>query len=170
MYSLSILLIAHFANGLLSGGSSEIADNTGNVMSTWAEYAYKWFMKQNCNETSNVIEETCAIMQSVEKFNYRVYGTEPVANKRIGAVFPDGEVKHKVFHDGIVILDPFPVARFGHPILVFHVDITSMKSDCDDMKGFLVGKLKYTFLFFYFFVLHVFRCRRDHFSFFSFLN
>lgn len=133
-----LLLVAGF---LVNAASSSVANETENLMALWAEHAYKWFMRQNCSEMTTVVEETCLMMKSTEKINYRIYGTEPIDGKKIGAVFPEGDTKHKVFHDGIVILDPFPVARFGHPILVFHINLYVQKSECDELKGFLIGEL-----------------------------
>lgn len=111
------------------------------LISVWAPNAYEWFMNVNCTEQSNLLEETCLLMKLTPKHHFRIYGVESQANRKFAAVFPDGEnTKHKIFHDGVLVLDAFPSARFGHPILFFYVDLKSKKAECEAVKGFLVGK------------------------------
>lgn len=118
------------------------ANNSSSRMAVWADAAYHWSTKLKCADQNYLCEETCLMVKLTDKANFRIYGVEPIPERKFGIVFPDGDSRHKTFHDGILILDPFPVSRFGHPILVFYVDLNVKISQCENTttKGFIVGK------------------------------
>jgi hypothetical protein len=45
-----------------------------------------------------------------------------------------------IVHDGVVAIDPYPEANFGHLVIVFHVTSGSSKMWCDRRDGVLIGK------------------------------
>ncbi|XP_065206324.1 uncharacterized protein LOC135835819 [Planococcus citri] len=137
MYSsLSILFFVIFF--CCVANSSAEAPDPEIVIESWAEQAYNWFIGQNCSQINNTVQETCTSMKLVKKMNYRIYGTTPVLGQKFAAVYPDGDSKNKTYFDGVLVLDPFPEARFGHPILVFYVNIFNRSAGCDETKGVLV--------------------------------
>lgn len=110
------------------------------AITRWSLAAYEWIINLNCSDQSYFTEETCLLAKENNQTNYRVYGSELVPGQKYGVVFPESESKYKHFHDGVLVLDPFPETSFGHPIAAFYVDINFNTSKCDSMKGFFIGE------------------------------
>lgn len=98
-------------------------------------------MKLNCTDTGILCGQECKFAQELKQRDFRIYATEPIHKKKYSAVFVEGDsYKNKTFHDSVLVLDPFPGARFGHPIVAFYVDTITNSSYCDSVKGFMIGK------------------------------
>jgi hypothetical protein len=129
------------------GGAIFVSTTDPNVLTnrrrlrTWSEAAYKWIKKINCTDTGILCDRECRTAQELQQRDYRIYFAEPIPGKKYAAVFVEGDsYKHKHGHDSVLVLDPFPGARFGHPIVAFYVDINTNGSYCDAAKGFMIGK------------------------------
>ena len=59
---------------------------------------------------------------------------------KLAAVLPDGGLSRAGLHDGVLVLDPYPEANFGHIVLVFFVDYRHTPRSCSHKKGLFMGK------------------------------
>lgn len=114
--------------------------NGNDIITAWAEAGYDWWTRVNCANQSHFSEHTCRLVKTLEKKRFRIYSVKPMTENGYDVLFPDGDVRHKGNHSGILILDPFPAARFGHPFLVFLANAGHSVQQCDSKKGFFVGK------------------------------
>lgn len=128
---------------------SDATSTSTPLIRQWANAAFNWLKNLNCSNLHQdfLSADACWIVKLSDKRDIRVYGVEPQKNIKFGLLFPDGggggaEAKHRVFHDGVLVVDPFPRARFGHQIVVFHADFNAgAGSQCPAEKGFAVGEL-----------------------------
>lgn len=111
-----------------------------DVITMWAEAGYEWWTRVNCLNQTHFSEHTCRLVKTLDKKRFRIYSVKPLTENGYDVLFPDGDVRHKGNHSGVLILDPFPAARFGHPVLVFLASAGQSTSQCDSRKGFFVGK------------------------------
>jgi hypothetical protein len=106
----------------------------------------------------------CQDVQKVPRGQVNVYIADPNSRGRLMTVLPDGPVETvaltmateasslssslaaaaaaavSVLHDGVVAIDPYPEANFGHLVIVFHVTSGASKAWCDRRDGVLIGK------------------------------
>lgn len=55
--------------------------------------------------------------------------------------------RHQLFpgsmaHDAVLVLDPSPGENFGHPVVLFYVDVNVTKKRCSHMDGIYLGELQ----------------------------
>lgn len=43
-------------------------------------------------------------------------------------------------HDAVLVLDPSPGENFGHPVVLFYVDVNVTKKRCSHLDGIYLGK------------------------------
>lgn len=43
-------------------------------------------------------------------------------------------------HDAVLVLDPNPGENFGHPVVLFYVDVNVTKKRCSHLDGIYLGK------------------------------
>lgn len=43
-------------------------------------------------------------------------------------------------HDAVLVLDPSPGENFGHPVVLFYVDVNVTKKRCSHVDGIYLGK------------------------------
>lgn len=104
----------------------------------------------------------CQDVQKLPRGQLNVYIADPSSRGRLMTVLPDGPVETvamteassfmssssaaaaastvSVLHDGVVAIDPFPEANFGHLVIVFHVTSGASKTWCDRREGVLIGE------------------------------
>lgn len=44
-------------------------------------------------------------------------------------------------HDAVLVLDPSPGENFGHPVVLFYVDVNVTKKRCSHLDGIYLGEL-----------------------------
>lgn len=59
---------------------------------------------------------------------------------------PDEPLSRTESHDAVLVVDPYPLANFGHLVLVFYIDYNVAPNDCYNMEGSNLGKYMYTWL------------------------
>jgi len=114
----------------------------------WATAAYEYVLGVDCERNAFTTQRECSDVQRIDRGRWNVYLADPQlsADRRrryLRTVLPDGPLgdlgrNHRV--DGVVVLDPYADANFGHLVLVFHVTIASSTSWCHRRDGFLIGK------------------------------
>lgn len=55
--------------------------------------------------------------------------------------------RHQLFpgsmaHDAVLVLDPSPGENFGHPVVLFYVDVNVTKKRCSHLDGIYLGELQ----------------------------
>ena len=73
---------------------------------------------------------------------------------RLTAVLP-GKIKLvPTSYDAVLVIDPYPQASFGHPVLVFFIEMSSRQSNCGGNRRSTYTGRFYGVVFF----LSVYRC------------
>jgi len=118
----------------------------------WATAAHEHVLAVDCQRAGATFAtpRECSDVQRVDRRRWNVYladpqlplSTEDRRRRRLHlrTVLPDGPLgdHHRV--DGVVALDPYPDANFGHLVIVFHVTIAASASWCQRRDGVLIGK------------------------------
>ena len=117
----------------------------------WATAAYEYVLGVDCERNAFATERECSEVQRIERDRWNVYLADPQLpppsgdrrRRYLHTVLPGGPLgdlgrHHRV--DGVVALDPYPDANFGHLVFVFHVTIAASASWCQRRDGFLIGK------------------------------
>lgn len=47
-------------------------------------------------------------------------------------------------HDAVLVLDPSPGENFGHPVVLFYVDVNVTKKRCSHLDGIYLGESQHT--------------------------
>lgn len=118
----------------------------------WATAAYNYVLGVNCERNAFATQRECSEVQRVDRGRWNVYLADPQLRvspsgdrrrRYLRTVLPDGPLGDFGRHqrvDGVVVLDPYPDANFGHLVLVFHVTVAASTSWCERRDGFLIGK------------------------------
>lgn len=124
-----------------NGNCSNNAKENRRKFQVWSEAAYQWIIQLNCTDSGILCGLECRVAKEQRRRDFRIYLTEPISGEKYSAVFLEGDsTKHRTFHDSVLVLDPFPAARFGHPIVAFYIDTNTNETYCDSVKGFMIGK------------------------------
>lgn len=133
MSVLTILVLILFQCTNLIFSKSNMASgllvNDLDRISLWSTGAYKWLQNFNCNKVPGRFGftdvTTCLEVKSIAKKDMRIYAAVGNASTKLLSELPDSGIKLESPHDGILVLDPFPAASFGHLVLLFTVDVMS---------------------------------------------
>ena len=109
----------------------------------WATAAHQHVLGVDCQRASFSTERECRDVRRIERARWNVYMADPRRRRYLHSVLPDGPLGDVGRHqrvDGVVALDPYPDANFGHLVLVFHVTIAASASWCQRRDGFIIGK------------------------------
>lgn len=79
-------------------------------------------------------------------------GYKPRGSDSANPVLNGGQGPHRhqsfsslVAHDAVLVLDPSPEENFGHPVVLFYVDMNVTKKRCSHMDGIYLGESTDTF-------------------------
>lgn len=62
----------------------------------------------------------------------------------------EGSLRHQqsfpdpTAHDAVLVLDPSPGENFGHPVVLFYVDVNVTKKRCSHLDGIYLGEYMFT--------------------------
>lgn len=122
----------------------------------WADTAFAFLRRVDCSQSRGKsasfasTESECRDVQQLRQDQLNVYVADPVDRGRLKTVLPDGVVETVAAgstgsptvvasHDGVVLLDPYPRANFGHLVIVFHVTLGTTDQWCEQREGILIG-------------------------------
>ncbi len=105
----------------------------------WAQKAVGYLRNITCQSVYYAIQDECEQMKSKKRSQMNVYSAEAPNHSKLIANLPDGSFSRSAEHDGLVAIDPFPEAAFGHLLLVFFVD-RMPQSECELRDGIFIGK------------------------------
>ena len=106
----------------------------------WAEAAFNYVRRQDCRQNAFATARECSDIQRLQRRDFNVYLADPTPRGRLRTVLPDGSLDARDSHDGVVVLDPFPEAAFGHVVVVFQVTLSTSKAWCDRKNGLHIGQ------------------------------
>ncbi|KAF4533337.1 hypothetical protein B566_EDAN002734 [Ephemera danica] len=124
---------------------------TTDLVQAWAEAARRWFVASvataeaggSTRDPENVAlafgltsAEVAREVSRLSRASIRVYAAVAAGEgETLTATLPDGPMTRAGSHHGVLLLDPFPMARFGHPVLMFFVDLGISERRCNSLGG-----------------------------------
>ena len=105
----------------------------------WVKRAFNYVRTLNCDDVFFTTEKECRELLTVPQSSYVIHVAPFSGHKTYEAVLPDEVLTRKDNnHQGVLVLDPYPTANFGHLVIVFFVDY-SEKKKCDHKSGIYLG-------------------------------
>lgn len=119
----------------------------------------QWNQLERCLRTSSLSEAECRQLSHLPMSSVAVYVSEPrTAAEKVVVILPDTSVplgykprgsymnagyqglSSSTAHDAVLLLDPSPGENFGHPVVLFYVDMNITKKRCSHMDGIYLGE------------------------------
>ena len=75
----------------------------------------------------------CSHLRSRQRSKMNLY-TASAENDKLIAVSPDKIKLVPTSYEAVLVLDPYPESSFGHPVLVFFIEVSISLADCDNNK------------------------------------
>lgn len=111
----------------------------------WADAAYRYINKLDCDDNLDAFFTTkreCKELVTIHRHRMNVYLASPsIFGNKYQTYLPDEPLSRSESHDAVVVVDPFPLANFGHLILVFYVDNNITPNECYRTEGLNLGRL-----------------------------
>ncbi|XP_029557895.1 uncharacterized protein si:ch211-67e16.11 [Salmo trutta] len=131
----------------------------------WVKTGFQYLKLNLCRRVS-LSEGECKRLSHLQLSGVAVYVSEPNSEKVL-AILPDSyssgmlppkqggygmssvledSRRHQDFfpgstvHDAVLVLDPSPGESFGHPVVLFYVDLNTTKKKCAHMDGIYLGE------------------------------
>ncbi|KAJ8004432.1 hypothetical protein DPEC_G00135650 [Dallia pectoralis] len=119
----------------------------------WVQAGVQYLKLNLCPRVS---ERECKRLSHLQPSGVAVYVSEPNSDKVL-AILPDSysagfsgvledSRRPQDFspgssaHDGVLLLDPSPAESFGHPVVLFNIDLNTTKKKCAHMDGIYLGE------------------------------
>ncbi|XP_033762233.1 LOW QUALITY PROTEIN: uncharacterized protein LOC117343822 [Pecten maximus] len=94
--------------------------SSGNLReSDWAEAAYNYVHALDCNNVFFTTGKECRELVTIPKASMVIHIAPKTIVGRYKAVLPDEVLNRKESFDGVLVVDPYPNANFGHLVVVF---------------------------------------------------
>lgn len=65
-----------------------------------------------------------------DAMNVYIASAEKKSRGKLRAILPDKIKLVPTSYDAVLVVDPYPEASFGHPVLVFFIELSSSQNDC----------------------------------------
>lgn len=112
----------------------------------WVKGAFNYIRTLSCDDVFFTTEKECNELLTVPQSNYVIHVAPFSGQQTYEAVLPEEVLTRKGNnHQGVLVLDPYPTANFGHLVIVFFVDYMDSDS-CNSQNGIFLGKLKIFFI------------------------
>nr|XP_046202818.1 uncharacterized protein si:ch211-67e16.11 isoform X2 [Oncorhynchus gorbuscha] len=131
----------------------------------WVKTGFQYLKLNLCRRVS-LSEGECKRLSHLQLSGVAVYVSEPNSEKVLAilpdsyssgmlppkqggygmsSVLEDSRRHHDFFpgstaHDAVLVLDPSPGESFGHPVVLFYVDLNTTKKKCAHMDGMYLGE------------------------------
>lgn len=129
--------------------SSSSLDNESNQRpNIWAEKAVEYVRNLTCDHIFYNVLHQCQQMKQTPTDQFRIYAVEASKQTKLLTVLADGPLNRMSGNDGVLVLDPFPDASFGHLVLVFFVEhmkpilAVHDRAKCEISGGLFIGMRK----------------------------
>lgn len=118
-------------------GTQKSAPTSLQNRNRWGEAAYNHLQGWNCSaEPYFTSVPECRKILQVPKSQVNFYLAEPKSYGKYRAYLPDRVLDKGRLHSGVMVLDPYPTASFGHLVLVFFIDQDVSFAHCQHSNGF----------------------------------
>lgn len=146
-----IICVALFSLSIANGRSRASLDNVSNQRpNIWAVHAVEYLRNLTCDHIFYTVLHQCQQMKRTATNRFQVYAAEGSKQTKLLTVLADGPLSRSNDHDGVLVLDPFPEASFGHLIFVFfieHIKPTMIslqdRAKCENTGGIFIGKINF---------------------------
>lgn len=107
----------------------------------WADAAYDYVKSLNCTSVYFTSMQECHHLLNLQKRDIAVYIAQQGQdiNQGFVASLPDGGLTRAGTHYGVLALDPYPEANFGHLVVVFFID-KKRRAACQSSLGIYLGE------------------------------
>ncbi|CAN9498587.1 unnamed protein product [Ophioblennius macclurei] len=159
--SLFSVLLLHSVN-LQSGDSVPAAGGVPSLtqVERWVRSGLQvlhWDLLDRCLRLASLSESECRRVTHLPNSAVTVYVSEPrgvtAATDKVVAILPESpggiSTLREGFgppgstpataHDAVLVLDPSPGENFGHPVVLFYVDMNVTKRRCSHLDGIYLG-------------------------------
>lgn len=108
--------------------------------SEWVKGAFNYVQNLKCEDVFFTTEKECLALLTVTQSSYVVHVAPFSGHRTYETVLPEEVLTRKDNnHQGVLVLDPYPTANFGHLVIVFFIDYKD-KRTCDSENGIFLGK------------------------------
>ncbi|CAG2197689.1 unnamed protein product [Mytilus edulis] len=103
--------------------------------SEWVKGAFNYVQNLKCEDVFFTTEKECLALLTVTQSSYVVHVAPFSGHRTYETVLPEEVLTRKDNnHQGVLVLDPYPTANFGHLVIVFFIDYKD-KRTCDSENG-----------------------------------
>lgn len=104
---------------------------------TWSRAAFRYISSVSCKRATFTTGKECQRLTKVDLNQTNVYLALPSSRGgKMTPVFPDsGAQRDPERHDGVMAVDPYPEANFGHLVIVFYIDLDLERTECEKEGG-----------------------------------
>lgn len=107
--------------------------------SEWVKGAFNYVRNLKCEDVFFTTEKECQDLLTIPQSSIVVYVAPYSGHRTYEAVLPDETLTRKDNnHQGVLVLDPYPTANFGHLVIVFFID-NKDQTTCDSENGIFLG-------------------------------
>ena len=99
----------------------EWLSSPNTVEERWANSAYNYIQNLSCNSVFFTTGKECRKLLQIPKSAMSVHIAPRREQGRYRAMVPDEILNRKETFNGVIVVDPYPKANFGHLVIVFVV-------------------------------------------------
>lgn len=106
----------------------------------WAKAAFDYIRTLRCESVFFTTGKECRKLLAIPQSSMSIHIAPSTTLGQYRTILPDNSLSRKESHEGVIVIDPYPKANFGHLVIVFHAD----KSDsymCKVKNGIFIGKI-----------------------------
>lgn len=122
-----------------SSTSPQMAEVELSRQRSWSRAAFRYITNLDCKRVRLTTNKECQRLTRIDLNQTNVYLALPSATNddRMMAIFPESSPVQSELeqHDGVLALDPYPAANFGHLVVVFYVDLNQERQRCERESG-----------------------------------
>lgn len=104
---------------------------------SWARAGFRFISTVSCRRSTFTTGKECQRLAKVDLNATAVYLAAPSSTGgKVNAVYPESSVQSDAeYHDGVLAVDPYPEANFGHLVIVFYIDLNLERTECEQEGG-----------------------------------
>ena len=137
-------LVTYVASVAPNPGKNKLVDVEQEVVSRkqqrYADLAFDHLKNTTCSEAMYLSDRDCEHIESLSKRDVNVYYADVMPRRVYRVVIPDDNMDSDDSHNGVLVLDPYPRANFGHLVVIFYIDLDIDRDWCQSVKGISLGK------------------------------
>lgn len=139
----NLVLIVAAINGSMAYplvNDEELSNTIKMNLSRWSTRALEYFKNMSCEHILVMSESECLKLRSIYSMKMTIYFAAPVEDNKLRILVPDKELVRFAPHGSVLVIDPYPGHKPGHPILVFFIDFGFNQIQCELKDGKYLGE------------------------------